>query len=100
VSKESWDQRRIKRQKLANKYEARRKELKSIIKKSDDFQAIMESQLKLAKLPVNSSPVRNMTRCQQCGRSHGVYRKFTLCRICIRGHLMNGDIPGGRKSSW
>lgn len=92
--------RELKRSKLVNKYKTRRNELKQLIKSSNDFQVIMDTQEKLSKLPVNSNPVRHSTRCQQCGRVHGVYRKFSLCRICLRQHLMVGNIPGGRKSSW
>lgn len=92
--------RELKRGKLVNKYRQRRNELKKLIKSSDDFQEIMKAQASLAKLPVNSNPVRNSTRCQQCGRPHAVYRKFNLCRICLRQQLMLGNVPGGRKSSW
>ena len=28
--------------------------------------------------------VRGYTRCQRCGRPHSVFRKFGLCRICLR----------------
>ena len=28
--------------------------------------------------------VRGYTRCQRCGRPHAVYRKFLLCRVCLR----------------
>ncbi len=28
--------------------------------------------------------VRGYTRCQRCGRPKAVYRKFGLCRICLR----------------
>lgn len=92
--------RELKRERLVNRYRDRRNELKKIIKSSDDFQLIMESQVKLAKLPVNSNPVRQCTRCKCCGRPHAVYRKFNLCRICVRNELMKGNITGGRKSSW
>nr|MCR5223648.1 type Z 30S ribosomal protein S14 [Bacilli bacterium] len=27
--------------------------------------------------------VREYTRCERCGRPHGVLRKFGLCRICF-----------------
>lgn len=89
-----------KRSKLVAKYQERRNELKVLIKSSQDFETIMEAQAKLAKLPLNSNPVRNSTRCQQCGRPHAVYRKFGLCRICLRQQLMTGNVTGGRKSSW
>jgi small subunit ribosomal protein S14 len=44
--------------------------------------------------------VRGYTRCQKCGRPRAVYRKFLLCRICLRelGHA--GEIPGLKKASW
>ena len=85
---------------LVEKYRNRRAELKDIIKSTNDFDVIMATQAKLAKLPVNSNPVRHSTRCQQCGRVHAVYRKFGLCRICLRQQLMTGNVTGGRKSSW
>ena len=100
MAKKSMLMRELKRQKLVEKYRQRRNELKDIIKSSTDFQEIMDSQAKLAKLPVNSNPVRHSTRCQSCGRPHAVYRKFNLCRICLRQQLMICNVPGGRKSSW
>ena len=39
-------------------------------------------------------------RCQLCGRSRAVYRKFGVCRICFRNMASNGMIPGVRKASW
>lgn len=89
-----------KRAKLVDKYRAKRVELKKTIKSSTDYDVIMAAQEKLAKLPLNSNPVRLNSRCQQCGRPHAVYRHFGLCRICLRKHLMNGDVSGGRMSSW
>jgi len=93
-------ERESKRAKLVKKYRERRNELKVLIKSSQDFDTIMDAQAKLAKLPVNSNPVRHTKRCQQCGRPHAVYRKFGLCRICLRQQLMIGNVAGGRKSSW
>lgn len=43
---------------------------------------------------------RAYTRCALCGRSHAVYRKFGLCRICFRRLALKGEIPGVRKASW
>ncbi|MBA2657739.1 MAG: 30S ribosomal protein S14 [Tatlockia sp.] len=100
MAKKSILAREKKRTKLVAKYKERRNELKVIIKSSQDVDAIMAAQLKLGKLPLNSNPVRNSTRCQQCGRPHAVYRKFGLCRICLRQQLMAGNVTGGRKSSW
>ncbi|MCE9566199.1 MAG: type Z 30S ribosomal protein S14 [Planctomycetes bacterium] len=39
-------------------------------------------------------------RCQICGRSRAVYRKFGVCRICFRNLASSGLIPGVRKASW
>ncbi|STX27761.1 30S ribosomal protein S14 [Legionella beliardensis] len=100
MAKKSMLEREKKRAKLVEKYRKRRTELKVLIKSSKDFDAVMDAQAQLAKLPVNSNPVRHSTRCQQCGRPHAVYRKFGLCRICLRQQLMNGNVTGGRKSSW
>jgi small subunit ribosomal protein S14 len=100
VAKKCMLERERRRNKLIDKYSQRRSELKSLIKSSTDYDVIMEAQTKLAKLPVNSNPVRHNTRCQQCGRPHAVYRKFGLCRICLRQQLMTGNVTGGRKSSW
>lgn len=44
--------------------------------------------------------VRAYTRCGRCGRSKSVYRKYNLCRICLRELAMQGMIPGMRKASW
>jgi ribosomal protein S14 len=35
-----------------------------------------------------------------CGRPHSVYRKFGLCRICLREMAHRGELPGVTKSSW
>lgn len=43
---------------------------------------------------------RAHTRCLLCGRSHAVYRKFGICRICFRNLAHKGEIPGVRKASW
>lgn len=44
--------------------------------------------------------VREYTRCQRCGRSRAVYRKFKLCRVCFREMASFGQLPGVTKSSW
>ena len=44
--------------------------------------------------------VRAYTRCNGCGRPHSVYRKFGLCRVCLRELALAGELPGVTKSSW
>jgi small subunit ribosomal protein S14 len=43
---------------------------------------------------------RAYTRCNRCGRPRAVYKKFGVCRICLRELAHNGQIPGMTKSSW
>ena len=43
---------------------------------------------------------REYTRCKRCGRARAYYRKFGLCRICLREVAHQGLVPGVRKSSW
>lgn len=44
--------------------------------------------------------VRYRNRCKVCGRSRAYYRKFELCRLCLRKYALQGDVPGVTKSSW
>ncbi|MBM3987984.1 MAG: type Z 30S ribosomal protein S14 [Planctomycetota bacterium] len=43
---------------------------------------------------------RRYNRCGICGRPRAVYRKFGICRICLREKALKGEIPGMRKASW
>ena len=43
---------------------------------------------------------RNYSRCNKCGRPRAVFKKFGLCRICLRELAHQGGIPGMTKSSW
>jgi small subunit ribosomal protein S14 len=58
-------------------------------------QALIEKQRRPQKFKV-----RNYTRCAVCGRSRAVFRKFGLCRICLREMAHRGLVPGVTKSSW
>ena len=94
-------EREKKRMKTVKKYEAKRAELKAIIKSpNSSFEERMEAQTKLQKLPRDASPARVQRRCRLTGRPHAVYRKFGLCRNKLREHTMRGDVPGLRKGSW
>lgn len=44
--------------------------------------------------------IRIRCRCRLCGRPRAVYRKFGLCRICVRDMANKGLIPGMMKASW
>lgn len=64
------------------------------------FAEIEVLQIKLDKMPRNSSQIRLRNRCRITGRPRGVYRKFRLCRNMLRKYAMMGLVPGLRKSSW
>ena len=94
-------EREKKRIKKVKKYEAKRAELKAIIKNpNSSFEERMDAQSRLQKLPRDASPSRVQRRCRLTGRPHAVYRKFGLCRNKLREHTMRGDVPGLRKGSW
>ncbi|MEM6759461.1 MAG: 30S ribosomal protein S14 [Pseudomonadota bacterium] len=101
MAKKSMIAREVKRQKLVDKYAAKRAELKEII--SDESKPMEErfrASLKLAKLPRNSSATRLHNRCQLTGRPHAYYRKLKISRIALRELGSQGQIPGLVKSSW
>ena len=101
MAKTSAIQRNLKRIKLSKKYSKKRESLKKIIKnKKLPLKERFEAQLKLAKIPRNSSKTRIRNRCEISGRPHGVYRKLKISRIALRDLASKGKIPGMTKSSW
>ena len=101
MAKRSVVNREGKRRKLVAKYEARRRELKEVIRNREStYDEREEAQWKLNALPRNSCPVRLQNRCRLTGRPHAYYRKFGLGRNKLREAAMSGDIPGLTKASW
>ncbi|MDU7303414.1 MAG: uS14 family ribosomal protein [Escherichia coli] len=86
MAKQSMKAREVKRVALADKYFAKRAELKAII---SDVNASDEDRwnavLKLQTLPRDS---------------HGYVGKFGLSRIKLREAAMRGEVPGLKKASW
>lgn len=89
MAKKSAVARDLKRQKMIEKYSAKRAELKEL-GDSDG----------LSKLPRNSSPTRWKNRDLMHGRPRGYMRRFGLSRINFREKASKGEIPGVVKSSW
>lgn len=89
MARKALVQREIKRVRLAQKYAAKRAELKAVGDREG-----------LAKLPRNANPIRQRNRCEITGRSRGYIRRFGLSRITFREHASKGEIPGVRKASW
>ena len=101
MAKKSMIAREVKRQKLVEKYAAKRAALKEIINdESKPMEDRFRASLKLAKLPRNSSATRLHNRCQLTGRPHAYYRKLKVSRIALRELGSTGQIPGMVKSSW
>ena len=101
MAKTSSIQRNLKRIRLAKKFLKKREDLKKIIKnKKLPLEDRFAAQLKLAKIPRNSSKTRIRNRCEITGRPHGVYRKLKISRIALRDLASKGKIPGMTKSSW
>ena len=101
MAKTSAIQKNLKRIKLVKKYAKKRAELKKIINnKKLELSERFTAQLKLNKLPKNSSKIRVRNRCEVSGRPHGVYRKLRISRIALRDMASAGKIPGLTKSSW
>lgn len=89
MAKKSIVARDAKRQRMIQRFAAKRAELKAL----GDLEG-------LHKLPRNSSPTRWKNRCSETGRPHGYMRQFGLSRISFREHASKGEIPGVTKSSW
>ena len=101
MAKVSMVERELKREKLVDKYREKRDALRAIMKSptaSDEEK--WDAQIKLQKMPRDSSPSRRRNRCQVTGRPHGVFDRFKLSRNVIRRAAMRGDIPGLKKASW
>lgn len=101
MAKVSMMQREKKRAKLVERDFEKREALKAILKDPEaSYEDKMDAQVKMQKLPRDSSPSRRRNRCQVTGRPHGYYRKFGLSRIKLRETMMRGDVPGLVKASW
>ncbi|MFU9139153.1 MULTISPECIES: 30S ribosomal protein S14 [Erwiniaceae] len=101
MAKQSMKAREVVRVKLADKYRAKREELKAIISSvNSSDEERWNAVLKLQTLPRDSSPSRQRNRCRQTGRPHAFLRKFGLSRIKVREAAMRGEIPGLKKASW
>ncbi|MAJ22586.1 MAG: 30S ribosomal protein S14 [Candidatus Pelagibacter sp. TMED64] len=101
MAKKSAVNRNLKRIKLSKKYLKKRNTLRAKVRdKKLSLEERFAAQLKLSKLPKNSSKTRVRNRCEITGRPHGVYRKLKISRIALRELASSGKIPGMVKSSW
>ncbi|MDG1417888.1 MAG: 30S ribosomal protein S14 [Maricaulis sp.] len=101
MAKTSAVERNRKRQRLADKYAAKRAQLKAIARNTElPVEERFKAQMTLAALPRNSAPTRIRNRCEVTGRPRGFYRKLRMSRIALRDLASQGMVPGMVKSSW
>ena len=101
MAKLSMIERDKRREKLEKKFRAKRQELKKLAREAYTKGEIpWDVQRQLQKIPRSANPTRIRRRCKVCGRSRSVYKKFGLCRLCLRKYAMLGYVPGLKKSSW
>jgi len=101
MPKTSAIERNKKRQRLVAKHAKTRADLKALLASpSTSDEEFFKAQLKLQKLPRNSSKVRVRNRCSMSGRPRAFIGKFGVSRIQFRELALNGKIPGVIKSSW
>ena len=101
MAKKSVINRNKKRVSLNLKFENKRQKLKKIVmNRKLSLEERFKAQMKLSKLPRDSSKIRIKNRCEITGRGHGVYRKLRISRIALRELSLQGKIPGMVKSSW
>jgi small subunit ribosomal protein S14 len=99
MAKKSSIARNEKRKRLVKKYDKKRTEIKTKIRKAVGEEQIL-LQRELAAIPKNAAPCRVRNRCELTGRPRGVYSKFKLSRNMLRILAMSGMVPGIVKSSW
>lgn len=101
MAKKSAVERNKKRERLVEKYAAKRAALKATAMDENlPLEERFKARLKLAELPRNSAANRVRNRCEVTGRPRGYYRKLKMSRIALRELGSNGQIPGLVKSSW
>lgn len=100
MAKKSMIEREKKRQKLVEKYAAKREELLQQFEDASTQQEKLAIHRKIQQLPRNSAPSRLRNRCWMTGRPKGYYRDFGLSRHVIREMAHQGLLPGVVKSSW
>ncbi len=93
-------ERERKRQKLVDKYAAKREAIMEEFGTATTQQERLAIHRKLQQLPRNSAPTRLHNRCWVTGRPRGYYRDFGLSRNVLREWAHEGLLPGVVKSSW
>ena len=101
MAKKSSIEKNKRRRRMTAQYKTKRAALKAVTQdKSKPMDERFAAQMKLSKLPRNSSKTRIRNRCELTGRARAYYRKLKLSRNQLRELASQGLIPGMVKSSW
>lgn len=86
---------------LAERYRARRDELRALSKDMKlTLEERMEARVALTQLPRNSARCRIRNRCKVTGRPRGYVGRVGLSRVTLRELAHEGVLPGLSKASW
>jgi small subunit ribosomal protein S14 len=101
MAKTSSVEKNNRRRRMTAQFAGKRAALKAVARDQKlSLEERFQAQLKLAKLPRNSSATRIRNRCELTGRPRGYYRKLGMSRLALRELSNQGMIPGMVKSSW
>lgn len=101
MAKTSLIEKNKRRQRLVEKYAARRAALLSVLRDATrPMEERDQAARDLRRLPRDVNPNRVRNRCLLSGRSRAYLRKFGLCRVQFRDLALMAEIPGVRKASW
>jgi len=100
MAKKSMIARDVKRQKMVDRFAAKRSALMAAFEAAAAPMERLDIHRKIQALPRNSARVRLRNRCWATGKPRGVYSDFGLCRNQLRERAHKGELPGVVKSSW
>ena len=101
MTRKSIVERNLKRIKLNQQMDGKRKELKSMVRNANlSVGERLKAQKKLSEMPRNGAKIRIRNRCELTGRAQGYLRFFKMSRIMLRDYAAFGLMPGLRKGSW
>ncbi|WP_406373674.1 30S ribosomal protein S14 [Streptomyces sp. NBC_01550] len=101
MAKQSKIAKNEKRKAIVERHQARRAELKEIVRRPDTPEPERAAALaELRRQPRDASATRVRNRDSVDGRPRGHLRQFGLSRVRMREQAHAGFLPGVTKSSW
>ncbi len=101
MAKTSKVARNEQRVQMADKFRAKREELRARSKDMTlTLEERMEARVALTQLPRNSARNRIRNRCKITGRPRGYVGRIGISRVALRKLAHEGVLPGLSKASW